>query len=204
VEKGGGIPWHVAYLARYRSPFRLCRRPYIPRPYPNGGLGLGYPGFGNSDAPPATEFRYTFDHLAQIIDGLTLKLGLRSYVLYNNDYGGPIGMRLAVAHPERVKAIIVQNAVAHEEGLGPAWDIRKAFWKDRAVYEDKVIPGFTSLEGAKGRHLGSSPHPERYDPEAWNGKEHIWRSLDSARFNPACSLTVIRRGVRTPIGVQSD
>ena len=104
MEKGGGIPWRVVYLARYRSPFRLCRRPYIPRPYPNSGLGLGYPGFGNSDAPPATEFRYTFDHLAQIIDGLTLKLGLRSYVLYNNDYGGPIGMRLAVAHPERVKS----------------------------------------------------------------------------------------------------
>ncbi|WP_342708248.1 alpha/beta hydrolase [Bradyrhizobium sp. B124] len=126
-----------------------------------------YPGFGESDAPPATEFRYTFDHLAQIIDGFTQQLGLRSYVLYNNDYGGPIGMRLAVAHPERVKAIIVQNAVAHDEGLGPAWDIRKAFWKDRSAYEDKVIPGFTSLEGAKGRRLGSTPHSDRYDPEAW-------------------------------------
>ncbi len=76
-------------------------------------------------------------------------------------------MRLAVAHPERVRAIIVQNAVAHEDGLGPAWDIRRAFWKDRAAYEDKVIPGFKSLEGAKMRHLGSSPHPERYDPETW-------------------------------------
>ena len=126
-----------------------------------------YPGFGESDAPPATGFHYTFDHLAEIVDDFTQQLGLDSYVLYNNDYGGPIGMRLAVAHPERVKAIIVQNAVAHEEGLGSAWDIRKAFWKDRPAYEDKVIPGFTSLEGAKGRHLGSSPHPERYDPEAW-------------------------------------
>jgi hypothetical protein len=57
--------------------------------------------------------------------------------------------------------------VAHEEGLGPAWDIRKAPWRDRAAYEDKIITGFTSLEGAKGRHLGSSPHPDRYDPEAW-------------------------------------
>ena len=58
-----------------------------------------------------------------------IQLGLKSYVLYNNDYGGPVGMRLSVAHPERVKAIIVQNAVSHEDGLGPAWDVRKAFWK---------------------------------------------------------------------------
>jgi pimeloyl-ACP methyl ester carboxylesterase len=76
-------------------------------------------------------------------------------------------MRLATTHPERVRAIVVQNAVAHEEGLGPAWDIRKAFWKDRAAYEDKVIPGFISEAGAQMRHLGSSPHLERYDPEAW-------------------------------------
>lgn len=126
-----------------------------------------YPGFGESDAPPASQFHYSFDHLAQVMHDFSTKLGLRSYVLYLQDYGGPIGMRLAVAHPERVKAIIVQNAVAHEDGLGPAWDIRKAFWKDRAAYEDKVIPGFISEAGAKTRHLGSSPHPERYDPESW-------------------------------------
>ena len=126
-----------------------------------------YPGFGESDAPPASQFQYTFDHLAKVVDEFTQAIGLRDYVLYQQDYGGPIGMRLAVAHPERVRAIIVQNAVAHEDGLGPAWDIRRAFWRDRAAYEEKIIPGFTSLEGAKVRHLGSSPHPERYDPEAW-------------------------------------
>ena len=126
-----------------------------------------YPGFGESDAPPASSFDYTFDHLAKVVDDFTQVIGLHDYVLYQQDYGGPIGMRLAVAHPERVRAIIVQNAVAHEDGLGPAWDIRRAFWKDRVAYEDKVIPGFTSLEGAKMRHLGSSPNPELYDPEAW-------------------------------------
>lgn len=126
-----------------------------------------YPGFGESDAPSPSQFHYTFDHLGQVVDAFTQQLGLKSYVLYQQDYGGPIGMRLAVAHPERVRAIIVQNAVAHDEGLGPAWDIRKAFWRDRAAYEDKIVPGFTSLEGAKVRHLGSTPHPERYDPETW-------------------------------------
>lgn len=129
-----------------------------------------YPGFGQSDAPSASDFAYTFDHLASVIDAFTQALGLRDYVLVQQDYGGPIGMRLAVAHPERVRAIVVQNAVAHEVGLGPAWDVRKAFWKDRGAYEDKVIPGFVSLEGCKARHLGSSPHPERYDPETWQGE----------------------------------
>lgn len=127
-----------------------------------------YPGFGQSDAPPADQFAYTFDHLGEVMVNFTNVLGLRSYGLVMQDYGGPIGFRLALAHPERLKAMIVQNAVVSEEGLGPAWVIRKAFWKDRAAYEDKVIPGFTSLEAFKVRHLGSSPHPERYDPDTWD------------------------------------
>jgi pimeloyl-ACP methyl ester carboxylesterase len=127
-----------------------------------------YPGFGQSDAPPADEFAYTFDHLGEVVVKFADALGLKNYVLYIQDYGGPIGFRLAVAHPGRVKGIIVQNAVASEDGLGPAWEIRRAYWKDRAAYEDKVIPGFASLEGAKGRHIGSSPHPERYNPDTWH------------------------------------
>ncbi len=129
-----------------------------------------YPGFGQSDSPPASEFRYSFDHLAEVLDHFTQALGLKSYVLYQQDYGGPVGMRLAMAHPERLDGIIVQNAVAHDDGLGPAWELRRAFWRDRAANEDKVIPAFTSLESAQARHLGSSPHPERYDPDSWLGE----------------------------------
>lgn len=126
-----------------------------------------YPGFGQSDAPPPSTFPYTFDHLAGVVDKLTETLGLKTYVLYLQDYGGPIGFRLALAHPERVKAMVIQNAVAHEEGLGPVWEARRAYWKDRAVHEEKVIPSFTSLEGARERHIGTSPHPERYNPDSW-------------------------------------
>ena len=75
--------------------------------------------------------------------------------------GRPSGTRAGERRPERRGA---------RGGLGPAWDVRKAFWKDRGAYEDKVIPGFVSLEGCKARHLGSSPHPERYDPETWQGE----------------------------------
>ena len=126
-----------------------------------------YPGFGHSDAPPPDSFAYTFDHLADVIEGFTEKLGLDRYVLFQQDYGGPIGMRLALRHPERVQAIIVQNAVSHDEGLGPLWEARRAFWEDRAAYEDKVISSFTSLEGARQRHIGCSPRPERYNPDSW-------------------------------------
>ncbi len=77
-----------------------------------------YPGFGLSDAPPPAEYAYTFDHIAGTVDHLLGQLGLTSYALYMQDYGGPVGMRLALAHPERVRAMIVQNAVASEDGLG--------------------------------------------------------------------------------------
>jgi pimeloyl-ACP methyl ester carboxylesterase len=126
-----------------------------------------YPGFGLSDAPPPSQYAYTFDHIASTVDHLTAALGLTSYSLYLQDYGGPVGMRLALAHPDRVKAFIIQNAVASEDGLGPAWDVRKAFWRDRAANEQKVIPNFLSLAVTKGRHLGSSPNVDRYDPNEW-------------------------------------
>jgi pimeloyl-ACP methyl ester carboxylesterase len=126
-----------------------------------------YPGFGRSDAPPADTFVYTFDHLAEIVGGFVDAIGLKRYALYLQDYGGPVGFRLALARPEQVRALIIQNAVAHEEGLGPLWDARKAFWRDRAAHEAQVIPAFISLEGARQRHIGSSPAPERYNPDSW-------------------------------------
>jgi pimeloyl-ACP methyl ester carboxylesterase len=94
-----------------------------------------YPGFGHSDAPDPSGFAYTFDHLAEIIGRFTEQLGLGRYTLFMQDYGGPIGFRLATAHPARVRATIVQNAVAHDDGLGPLWDTRRAFWADRPAHE---------------------------------------------------------------------
>ena len=126
-----------------------------------------YPGFGLSDAPPPSQYAYTFDHIAGTMDHLLGQLGLTSYSLYLQDYGGPVGMRVAMAHPERVRAFVIQNAVDSEDGLGPAWDVRKAYWKDRAAYTDKIIPNFLSLAASKGWHLGASPNVDRYDPQEW-------------------------------------
>lgn len=86
-----------------------------------------YPGFGHSDWPDPKKFAYTFDHIAGIMTDFTEALGLSHYTLYMQDYGGPVGFRMALAHPERVDALIVQDAVAHNEGLGANWKVRKAF-----------------------------------------------------------------------------
>lgn len=125
------------------------------------------PGFGHSSAPDPAEFRYTFDHLAEVIAGFVRHLNLQRYTLFVQDYGGPVGMRLAQAMPERVAGLIVQNAVCHEEGLGPLWDTRRAFWRDRAGHEAALRANFFSAAATRLRHVGKSPHPERYDPDLW-------------------------------------
>ena len=81
-----------------------------------------YPGFGHSDWPDPKTFAYTFDHYAEIISHFTEALGLERYTLYMQDYGGPVGFRMALTHPDRVQALIVQDAVAHNEGLGANWN----------------------------------------------------------------------------------
>jgi pimeloyl-ACP methyl ester carboxylesterase len=94
------------------------------------------------------------------------QLNVDRYVLFMQDYGGPVGMRMALTHPQRVQALIVQNANAYEEGLGPKWAGIARYWADPAAHPEQV-DAFTSLEGAKQRHLGNSPHPERYNPDSW-------------------------------------
>jgi len=126
-----------------------------------------YPGFGHSDWPDPKAFAYTFDHLADIMARFTEQLGLTRYALYLQDYGGPVGLRLSLAHPQRLSALIVQNAVAHDEGLGPNWKLRRAFWADRATHESTLRTNLLSLATTRTRHLGSDPALERYDPDLW-------------------------------------
>ena len=126
-----------------------------------------YPGFGHSDWPDPQAFAYTFDHLADIMARFTQPLGLTRYALYLQDYGGPVGLRVSLAHPQRLSALIVQNAVAHDEGLGPNWKLRRAFWADRATHESTLRTNLLSLATTRTRHVGSDPALERYDPDLW-------------------------------------
>jgi pimeloyl-ACP methyl ester carboxylesterase len=140
-------------LDRLAGPFRL--------------IAPDYPGFGHSDAPGHTEFAYTFDHLAAVIGRFTEVLGLRRYTLIVQDYGGPVGFRLAIAQPGRLDALVVQNAVAHEDGLGPLWQTRREFWANREAHEAALRENFFSFAATRQRHVGTSPNAENYDPDLW-------------------------------------
>lgn len=127
-----------------------------------------YPGFGHSDWPDPKQFAYTFDNYADIVVRFTEALGLCRYTLYMQDYGGPVGFRMALAHPDRIEALVVQDAVAHDEGLGQNWKTRRAFWADRAAHESALRRNLLSLATTRTRHVGEDPAVERYNPDLWS------------------------------------
>jgi pimeloyl-ACP methyl ester carboxylesterase len=126
-----------------------------------------YPGFGHSDWPDPREFTYSFDHFAEIMNHFTEAVGLAHFTLYMQDYGGPVGFRMASARPDRIDALIVQNAVAHNEGLGANWKKRRAFWADRVANESALRENLLSFQATRTRHVGNDPNVERYDPDLW-------------------------------------
>jgi len=126
-----------------------------------------YPGFGHSDWPDPKKFTYTFDHIAEVMNHFTEALELSHYNLYMQDYGGPVGFRMILAHPDRVERLIVQDAVAHNEGLGANWKTRRAFWADRAVNESALRTNLLSLAATRARHASGDPDVERHNPNLW-------------------------------------
>ena len=141
-----------------------------------------YPGYGHSDWPDPKQFDYTFDHIASVMNAFTQALGLSHYTLYMQDYGGPVGFRMALAHPERVQALIVQDAVAHNEGLGANWATRRAFWEDRAAHEETLRTNLLSLAATKTRHIGDDPKVELYDPDLWTDEYTFLNSPGQAQI----------------------
>jgi pimeloyl-ACP methyl ester carboxylesterase len=127
-----------------------------------------YPGFGQSAMPTVREFDYTFDHLAEVIDAFTQQIGLTRFSLYVQDYGAPIGYRLAVKHPERIQALVVQNGNAYEEGLPDAfWKPIKTYWRERTP--DNAAPLVKSLEveATRWQYIHGARRPELISPDAW-------------------------------------
>ena len=127
-----------------------------------------YPGFGYSDAPKAGEFEYTFDHLAEIVNRLLEQKGIHKYSIYIQDYGSPVGFRLATAHPERVQAIISQNGNAYDEGLSAFWgEYLRPYWKERNAETEGKMRGLLSLEATKMQYLTGVRDAEQVSPDAW-------------------------------------
>ena len=141
-----------------------------------------YPGFGHSDWPDPKQFDYTFDHIASVMNDFTQALGLSRYTLYMQDYGGPVGFRMVLAHPERAQALIVQDAVAHNEGLGANWATRRAFWADRATHDEALRKNLLSLVATKTRHVGDDPKTELYDPDLWTDEYAFLNSPGQAQI----------------------
>ena len=127
-----------------------------------------YPGFGTSDFPSSEEYAYTFDNLALTIDRFLEKKGLKQYAIMVQDYGAPVGFRIATAHPERITAIINQNGNVYEEGLGDAWKTTRDLWEDRnPTTESALLPVF-SLDGLKWQYTHGTRNPETVNPDTWH------------------------------------
>ena len=132
-----------------------------------------YPGFGHSAMPTGEAFDYTFDHLADVIDGFVQKLGLATYSLYVMDYGAPVGFRLAVKHPERVQALIVQNGNAYAEGLGEFWKPFRAYWKERTEKNAAPLKKFLNLGATQWQYTHGVRNAEAISPDNWIVDQYV-------------------------------
>lgn len=123
-----------------------------------------YPGFGQSDAPDHKVFAYSFGHYAELVDSLLGRLGASQYAMY---YGAPVGYRLALKHPERVTALIVQNGNAYDEGLKAFWDPIKAYWADGSEAHREALSFLVAPETTKFQYTDGVADVSRIDPDNW-------------------------------------
>jgi pimeloyl-ACP methyl ester carboxylesterase len=126
-----------------------------------------YPGFGFSSMPSRADYKYSFANLAKTVDAFAEKLGLTRYALYVMDYGAPVGYRLAIAHPERVTALIVQNGNAYEEGLREFWIPVKKYWAEPNAANRDGLRGLVKFEATKWQYTTGVSDTSLLDPGAW-------------------------------------
>ena len=130
------------------------------------------PGFGFSDAPNRATFRYTFENLAKVIGRFTEVVGLDRFAIYIFDYGAPVGLRLALAHPEKITAIISQNGNAYEEGLSEGWNPIQKYWQEPTAENRDALRNFLMPEATKWQYTHGVPDESLVAPESY--------TLDSA------------------------
>jgi len=130
------------------------------------------PGFGFSDAPDRRRFRYTFQNLARTIEQFTEAIGLDRYAIYVFDYGAPVGFRLALAHPERITAVVSQNGNAYEEGLSQGWNPIQKYWKDPTPANRDALRDFLTPQSTRSQYVYGVRDENQVAPEAY--------TLDSA------------------------
>jgi pimeloyl-ACP methyl ester carboxylesterase len=126
------------------------------------------PGFGFTQAP--ADYEYTFDAMARTIDALAREIGLDRFFLYVHDFGAPVAYYLALARPDRVQGLIIQNGNCHEEGLGPDWDAPKAYWSNPTPETREKLPEWLNFEGVRHTYVGDIPDRliPQFPPEGWH------------------------------------
>ncbi|GAB3836305.1 alpha/beta fold hydrolase [Dactylosporangium cerinum] len=135
------------------------------------------PGFGRSDMPPKSDFDYTFEHITDVIDGLTAPL--RRFALYVFDYGAPVGFRIAARHPERITAIISQNGNAYEEGLSDAWNPIRAYWQDPSAANRAAVRTMVEPRTTVWQYTTGVPDETRVGPDGY-GLDNYYLGRDGA------------------------
>lgn len=144
-----------------------------------------YPGFGNSSAPPVDAFDYSFDHIAEIIEKFAQQhMRQKRFSMYLQDYGAPIGFRIASKHPDWIESLIIQNGNAYEEGLGPAaFELLKEFSKERtdkseqATRDNILKPEFTKMQYTDG-----AKNVEKISPDSWNMDQYFLNRTGNAEI----------------------
>jgi pimeloyl-ACP methyl ester carboxylesterase len=126
------------------------------------------PGFGQSGMPPRDTFKYTFANLADAIDRFTGAIGLKRFAIYIFDYGAPVGLRIALKHPERIAAIVSQNGNAYEEGLSDGWKPIRAYWEDASQAKRDALRAFLKPETTAWQYTHGVPDATKVSPDGYS------------------------------------
>jgi len=130
------------------------------------------PGFGQSDMPPRDAFKYTFENLAETIDHFTEVVGLKRFAIYIFDYGAPVGLRIALKHPERITAIVSQNGNAYEEGLSDAWNPIRSYWLEPTQANRDALRNFLTPETTLFQYTHGVADPSTVSPDGRSLDDH--------------------------------
>jgi pimeloyl-ACP methyl ester carboxylesterase len=141
-----------------------------------------YPGFGNSGQPAMDQFSYTFDAIAAVMEGFLDAIGLETFFIYVQDYGAPVGFRLAIRNPGRIKGIISQNGNAYEEGLSSAWEPIRRYWLDKSRENGKVLLGLLERNFTKRQYIEGCRCPEAISPDTWNMDQYFLERQGNAEI----------------------
>jgi pimeloyl-ACP methyl ester carboxylesterase len=126
-----------------------------------------YPGYGQSESPDRSNFAYSFDRFAELIDGLLDQIGVERFAMYVMDYGAPVGWRLALKNPARITGLIVQNGNAYDEGLKEFWDPIKQYWKDGSDESRQALNKLLTIETTKFQYTDGVSDVSRVAPDNW-------------------------------------